>query len=317
MLEAMDENPPRRSQSIFFIELDRIRPNPLQPRREFDEIKLKELAESIRQYGVLQPLVVVREEKTIPTGVTTEYELISGERRLRAARIAGLPEVPVIIREEPADKVKLELAIVENVQREDLNPLDKAAAFKKLQEEFNLTQKEIGGRIGKSREYVSNAIRLLSLSSAIQQALRSGLVSEGHARSLLVLADQPQEQEVLFNDIVTRQLNVREAERISRRVTRGHSYERAAVDTELKSIEDRLREMLGTRVSIEKKAQGGRVSIDFFSDEELYGLLTRFALERPAPLQATITRAPLLPETQSPDAYEAAASEAEREEFTI
>ena len=209
-----DANQPAKPSSIFFIEVDKIKPNPLQPRQEFDEARLSDLAESIRQYGVLQPLVVVRTERTSASGVVNEYELIAGERRLRASKLAGLPEVPVIIREEPADRVKLEMALVENVQREDLNALDRAVAFKKLSQEFSLTHKEIGARIGKSREYVANSIRLLSLPTEMQQALKEGHITEGHSRPLLMLTDRPLEQRALYEDILYKNLNVREAEKI-------------------------------------------------------------------------------------------------------
>ncbi len=274
-----ETNQPAKPSSIFFIELDKIKPNPLQPRQEFDEVKLSELAESIRQYGVLQPLVVVRTEKTLPTGVVNEYELIAGERRLRASRLAGLSDVPVIIREEPADRVKLEMALVENVQREDLNALDRAVAFRKLAQEFSLTHKEIGARVGKSREYVANSVRLLTLPVDMQEALKNGHISEGHARPLLMLSDRPQEQKALFEDILYRNLNVREAERISRKIAVERARKKEPVDPVMKSLEDKLRDTLGTRVSIEKRGMGGKISIEFFSEEELREIFAKFLLE--------------------------------------
>jgi ParB family transcriptional regulator, chromosome partitioning protein len=271
-----EQNHGKKPSSVFFIEVDRIKPNPLQPRREFDEVKLQELSESIRAYGVLQPLVVVRQENVTPTGVITEYELIAGERRLRASRLAGLAEVPVMIREEPAEKVKLEMALVENVQREDLSALDRATAFKKLHHEFGLTHKEIGARIGRSREYVANTVRLLSLPGEIQQALQEGHITEGHTRPLLMLGNSPLEQKKLLEDILYRNISVREAERVSRNIAVERARRKPVVDPVTKTLEEKLREALGTRVSIERKGVGGRISIDFFSDEELHGLLSKF-----------------------------------------
>ena len=271
----MSDTNPVKTSSIFFIELEKIKPNPQQPRKEFDEIKLAELAESIRQYGVLQPLVVVRREEMTLTGISTGYELIAGERRLRASRLAGLRDIPVIIREEPAEKIKLELALVENLQREDLNALERAQAFNKLSEEFALTHKAIGEKIGRSREYVANSIRLLSLPSEAQQALREGRISEGHARPLLMLTSRPEEQKALFEDILYKNLSVREAERVSRKIISNRPRSDTAVDAELKTFEEKLANALGTRVSIEKKGQGGRISIDFFSAQELQDLLSK------------------------------------------
>ncbi len=320
----------RRQQSIFFIELDKIKPNPQQPRKEFDEIKLAELAESIRQYGVLQPLVVVRREGTTPTGIATEYELIAGERRLRASRLAGLRDIPVIIREEPAEKIKLELALVENLQREDLNALDRAEAFQKLSEEFAITHKAIGEKIGRSREYVANSIRLLSLPSEAQQALREGRISEGHARPLLMLTARPEEQKTLFDDILYKNLSVREAERVSRKIISNRPRSEAAADIELKDLEEKLANALGTRVSIEKKGEGGRISIDFFSAQELQNLLSKLGEseislenkllppEEMAQVEKISDTPAVLPPVLPAEPSEAShASPAELDEFTI
>ncbi|MBI2038885.1 MAG: ParB/RepB/Spo0J family partition protein [Candidatus Niyogibacteria bacterium] len=264
--------------SVFWVETDKIRPNPMQPRREFDEPKLKELAESIQQYGILQPMVVVRVERDTDTGRAVDYELIAGERRLRAAKIAGLAHVPVLIRDEPADKVKLELALIENVQREDLNAIERARAFKQLMDEFNLKQKEVGARVGKSREYVANTMRLLSLPDFIQKAVVDGRLSEGHTRPLLMLADRPQEQEALFNDVYFKRLTVRDAERAARRIAVERARRRDDIpDAETRSFEERLREVLGTRVYIERKGIGGKISIEFFSEDELRNLIAHVA----------------------------------------
>src|SRR3990172_2629209 len=180
------------SNSIFWIELDKIKPNHYQPRREFEQDKLRDLADSIRQYGVLQPLVVSRLEIEKPDGgIAVEYEIIAGERRLRASKLVGLSQIPVIIRVGDDSMMKLELAIIENLQREDLNPVDRAKAFHKLAEEFEYKHTEIASKIGKSREYVSNTIRILSLPEDILAALADRRINEGHTRPLLMLVDRP------------------------------------------------------------------------------------------------------------------------------
>ncbi|MBX4181377.1 ParB/RepB/Spo0J family partition protein [Candidatus Parcubacteria bacterium] len=265
--------------SIFWIEVDKIKPNPFQPRRDFDEAQLKSLADSIRQYGVLQALVVTRKEVERPDGgLSTEYELVAGERRLRASKLAGLAQVPALIRTgEETDLMKLELAIIENIQREDLNAVDRARAFERLAKDFNFTHAEIGKKVGKSREYVSNTLRILMLPDHILTALSEGKITEGHTRPLMMLVDRPQEQETLFKEIMFKKLNVREAESIARNI----AVERARklLDHELIEIEDMFKEKLGTRVRIEKRDEGGRVSIDFFNKDDLRALLQRIAEE--------------------------------------
>lgn len=256
--------------SIFWVEVGRIKPNPFQPRRNFDEAALQSLAESIRQYGVLQPLTVTRKEIEKPgEGIAVEYELIAGERRLRAAALAGIGQVPVVIRSgEYDDRMKLELAIIENLQREDLNSIDRARAFHRLVAEFGLKHAEIGKRVGKSREYVSNTLRILSLPQDMQDALAAGEISEGHTRPLLMLIDRTEMQRTVFKEIVERRLTVRDAEQVARRI----ATERARkpdLTPELLLLERELTEKLGTRVRIEKKDQGGKVLIDFFSVDDL------------------------------------------------
>ena len=264
--------------SIFWVELDRIKPNPYQPRREFNEAKLSDLADSIRQYGILQPLVVTRRElQTDDGGLAAEYELIAGERRLRAARIAGLSQVPVIIRSsDESNQMKLELAIIENLQREDLNPVDRASAFKRLIDEFSFKHFEIAKKIGKSREYVSNTLRLLSLPDDIQSALASGTVSEGHARSVMMLNDRPEEQQVLFKEIIDKKLTVRESESIARRIAYD-KIRKKNIDPELLELEKQFTESFGTRVQIEQRDVGrGKLVIDFFSPDDLRHILALF-----------------------------------------
>jgi ParB family transcriptional regulator, chromosome partitioning protein len=263
------------SNSIFWIDIDKIHPNPYQPRREFDEGKLKDLADSIRMYGVLQPMVVSRTEKVKEDGgLVVEYELIAGERRLRASKLAGLTQVPAIIRTGDDSMMKLEIAIIENLQREDLNAVERARAFSRLSDEFHFTHQQIGQKVGKSREYVSNTLRLLSLPEDILNALSEGKITEGHTRPLMMLSDRSEEQLVLFKEIVYKKISVREAERIARRIAvekiRNKEY---IPDPEIIEFENRLKETLGTRVHIERKETGGHITIDFFSNDDLKTIL--------------------------------------------
>jgi ParB-like partition proteins len=279
--------------AIFWIEVDKIHPNPYQPRREFDELALKSLADSIRQYGVLQALVVTRKEVEKPDGgLATEYELIAGERRLRASKLAGLTQVPAQVRNgEETDLMKLELAIIENIQREDLNAVDRARAFEKLAREFGFKHAEIGKKVGKSREYVSNTLRILMLPDEMLNALAEGKITEGHTRPLMMLVDKPEEQMTLFKEIIFKKINVRDAEGIARRI----AFEKARklMDPDLVDLEDRFKETLGTRVRIEKREEGGKLTIDFFSKDDLVHLLEKLTNELPIPADAKIEEAPL------------------------
>ncbi|MFA5841891.1 MAG: ParB/RepB/Spo0J family partition protein, partial [Candidatus Paceibacterota bacterium] len=261
--------------SIFWIEVEKVKPNPYQPRREFDEARLRDLADSIRQYGVLQPLVVTRKEVEKPDGgLAVEYELIAGERRLRASKLAGIAQVPVLIRSTEDDaKTKLELAIIENLQREDLNAVDRAKAFARLVEEFGFKHAQIAQKIGKSREYVSNTVRILTLPEEILQALSEGKISEGHTRPLMMLDTRKEEQITLFKEIVFKKMTVREAERIARRVAHDRARKVEEVTPEMLDIEEKLAETLGTRVQIERKPVGGKLIIDFFSERDLESIL--------------------------------------------
>ena len=263
------------SDSIFWVETDKIRPNPFQPRKEFDEFKLRDLAESIKQYGVLQPLVVTRNEIVKDDGIVVEYELISGERRLRASRLAGIPQVPVVIRsKDESDLMKLELAIIENLQREDLNAVDRAVAFKQLADQFGLKHVQIAQKMGKSREYVSNSLRILLLPEHMLLALREGKISEGHTRPLLMLVDRKDEQETLFKEIIYKKMTVRDAELVARKIAVEKARKKDIVfDPEISSIEQKFTDSLGTRVHIEKGQNGGKITIDFFSNDDLRGIL--------------------------------------------
>ena len=267
-----------QSDSIFWVDLDKIRPNPYQPRTEFDEGKLKDLADSIRQYGVLQPIVVTRhEEQKEDGGIATYYELIAGERRLRASKIAGLSQMPVVIRSaEEGERAKLEMAIIENLQREDLNAIDRARAFQRLQQEFKINNADIGRKIGKSREYVSNSLRLLTLPPEIQSALKGGAIYEGHARALLMLEGRLEEMMTVFRDITVRKLSVRDVEKITREIAWEKARKRD-IRPEIEHIERLLAESLGTKVEIREQegVGGGKLIIDFFSQEDLEGILAQ------------------------------------------
>ena len=290
--------------AIFWVEVDKIKPNPFQPRREFDEDKLNDLARSVRQYGVLQPLTVNRKEIEKPDGgLATEYELVSGERRLRAAKIAGLATVPALIREvEDDDKTKLELAIIENLQREDLNPMDRAVAFNRLVKEFGFKQTQVAEKIGKSREYVSNTIRLLGMLPEMQQALVDGKISEGHTRPLLMLIDRPEEQQTLFKEILLKRLTVRDTENIARRIAVERVRNKAYLfSSDVLDMERELAAALGTRVAIEPKERGGKLSIDYMTEEDLRALF--------AALQARVMGKPEQQAVASPEAPSQPASQ--------
>lgn len=255
--------------SEVFIQRDLIVPNPHQPRDHMNGEELQELADSIREHGILQPLVVSFDP------LTGLYTLIAGERRLRAAAIAGLDRVPVIVR-EVSDQERLELALIENVQRADLSPLETAEAYRELAEDFKLSHEEISTRVGKSRVSVTNTLRLLKLPDAVLKALSDDAISEGHARALLGLTNS-QAQIAALQSILAHALNVRQAEELVRKMT-GHKPETknsTPVDPEVKELEDQLQTKLGTRVSLHHSAKGGTLTIHYYSDEELDALVSQ------------------------------------------
>ena len=274
---------PTRYDSVYWVAVDRIEPNPYQPRREFQEDALRSLAESIRQYGILQPLTVTRKDvEKADGGLQSTYELIAGERRLRASKLIGLREVPVLIRVgEQTDKMKLELAIIENLQREDLNAIDRAVAFKQLIDEFGMSHGEIAAKVGRSREYVANSVRLLALPDAIQQAVINKEISEGHARALLMLNDRPTERDTLFKEIVLKKTSVRMVEQLARRIATD-KIRKHDKTPEMMELEKSLTETLGTRVLIENRPKGGRVLIEFFTDDDLSHIASMIAERREA-----------------------------------
>src|SRR3989344_446054 len=263
------------SNSIFWIDADKIKPNPYQPRRDFDKMRMQDLADSIKQYGVLQPLTVSRVEvEKEGGGIVTEYELIAGERRLRAAILAGVSQIPAIIRAGDTAIMKLELAIIENLQREDLNSVDRARAFFRLANEFKFTHNEIAKKMGRSREYVSNSLRILTLPEEIIAGLSEGKITEGHTRPLLMLADHGEEQLVLFKEIVYKKITVREAERLARKIAYDRVRKKEFMpDPEITELEEEFQEKLGTRVHIDRKELGGQIKIDYFSTEDLRTIL--------------------------------------------
>lgn len=273
---------PKASDPIFHIEVDKIYPNPHQPRRDFNEEALQELAGSIQEFGILHPLVVTKHEVPTDSGTSVEYHLISGERRLRAAKMAGLERVPAIVRALPTERERLEMAIIENIQRENLNPIETARAYAKLQDQFGLAQREIAVRVGKSREVVANAIRLLNLPTNIQEAIAGGQINESQGRLLLMVSDIS-EQQVIFSDLVNSNLSVRDLRtRIQQTKEKAPAAPPLPPDPVLQSIEEQLREMLGTKVKLQKEGQGGKLTISFYSSEELQAIIDRLAKSQSA-----------------------------------
>ncbi|MEX2238823.1 MAG: ParB/RepB/Spo0J family partition protein [Dehalococcoidia bacterium] len=260
------------------VDVDLIVPNPNQPRTYMDPVQLQELADSIHEHGVIQPLIVSVKES--PGGMPT-YQLIAGERRLAAARMAGITRVPVVVR-EVTDRGTLELALVENLQRSDLSPLEEAQAFRRLAEEFSLTQEDVAKRVGKSRTTVTNALRLLTLSDEIKASLASGEISEGHARALLGL-QTAEDRRHAWRLVVEKGLNVRETEAMVRdwgeRKERRNGVTKSKTENRSMDVmfaEERLTKLMGTKVTLEpKRGGGGQIVIHFFSDEELGDILSR------------------------------------------
>ena len=276
---------PKTGDSIFWIEIEKIETNPFQPRREFEEGALASLADSIKNYGILQPLLVSKHEEETLRGLSVRYQLIAGERRWRAAQLAGMREVPVIIRKDKLhDRLKLELALIENVQREDLNPVERATAFKQLVDNFRLTQKEISEKIGKSREYVTNSLRLLTLPDEARDLIQQNVISEGHGRALLMLSGDAEKQKHLLQEILESKINVREAE-FAARALLGHRHVPHRKDIAKLEFEDRawqkqLEDVLGTRVSLVKMDGGkGKIIVEFYSEEELQNILDKMIRE--------------------------------------
>jgi ParB family chromosome partitioning protein len=261
---------PGAGQYIRQVPVGQIVPNPQQPRVQTDARELAELAASIAEHGIIQPVIV--------TQVAGDYQLIAGERRWRAARQAGLETIPVIVKEASPQEM-LALALVENLQRADLNPLEEAAAYRQLMDEFGLTQEQVAERVGKSRSAVANTVRLLSVTAAVQAALLEGKIAEGHGRAILRLPT-PEAQTAALRTIVKRGLSVRQTEELVRRLLgKKRVSDPRPPSPEIIMAQERLRQRLGTKVDISHTKKGGRIVIHYYSDEELHALLERIALE--------------------------------------
>jgi len=259
-LEALIPSAP----GVNEVAVDSIVPNPMQPRQMLDQEALEELATSIREQGVVQPLVV--------TKVEGGYQLLVGERRWRAARLAGLDVVPVVVRDVSPQQM-LELALVENLQREDLNPLEAASAYNHLLEEFGMTQQQVADKVGKNRVTVTNTLRLLKLPAEVKEALLQGKITEGHARAMLSLRSEKAQLQVL-RAVLKGGLSVRQTEEMVRRLTEEPQQRTSSPGKppELKALEDKLRQALGTKVNLTGGSKGGRLVIYFYSEEELQGI---------------------------------------------
>ncbi len=259
---------PEMAPSVQDVDVDLIVPNPHQPRSLFAPQALAELAASIKEHGVIQPLIVSRRE-----GEGGVYQLIAGERRLLASRQAGLKRVPVIVK-EASPQALLELALVENLQREDLGPLEEAAAFRRLVDDFGLTQEAVAGRVGRSRSAVTNTLRLLGLAPEMQASLAGGEISAGHARALLAVEDAEERRRV-WQRILRDGLNVRQAEALTQTRRKKPSRAPSKPSADLAAIEEKLRSVLGTKVDLVKSGRGGRLTVHFYSEEEFDAIVER------------------------------------------
>jgi len=271
LIPGGENTPPENG--IKLVQVDLIAPNPRQPRTTSHPQKLDELTASVREHGVLQPLIVT------PASQSGQYILIAGERRLNAARQAGLTSVPVMVR-EATDQQLLELAIIENVQRYDLSPLEEAEAYRQLAEDFGLSHEEIAGKVGKSRVAVTNTLRLLKLPDAVKNALVECRISEGHARALLALT-APEAQTAALRTVIAQSLNVRQTEDLVRKLSGEKPVQKAKPATipEVAALEERLRSSLGTKVSLRAGRKGGTLTIRYYSNEELDSLMARLLKE--------------------------------------
>ena len=274
-----DENP-EEADRFFMCDIEKISANPQQPRSHFDAEKLQQLADSIREKGVIQPLLVSRSNEN-------RYVLIAGERRLRAAKLAGRDEVPVVVMDQADDRDSLELALIENIQRHDLNPIEEAIAYSRLLEEFQLTQEEVARKVGRQRSTITNVLRLLQLPESVRQDVVVGVISEGHARVLLRLKDQPERLREVRDRIVHQGLSVRAAERLCAappaESAAGKNAEPAQAEGELppsycNALVNQLTNQLHTKVRIIQQGSRGRLEIEYYSSDDLdrlIGLLTR------------------------------------------
>lgn len=247
----------------IMVKINEVEPNREQPRKDFDEDALVELADSIKQFGILQPLLVQKKKEY--------YEIIAGERRWRAAKLAGLKEVPIIVKNYTEQEI-VEISLIENIQRENLNPIEEAMAYKRLLEEFNLKQDEVAERVSKSRTAVTNSMRLLKLSERVQQMIVDDMISTGHARALLAIDDEEQ-QYILANKIFDEKLSVRETEKLVKALKNPKKEVKKTVIEHTfvyDNIEEQMKNIIGTKVSVNPKANGkGKIEIEYYSEEEL------------------------------------------------
>jgi ParB family chromosome partitioning protein len=276
-LSALIPDAPEPRVGALEVDVDRLTPNALQPRAHLDDARLEELARSIKSNGVIQPIVVRK--------MGDRFQIIAGERRWRAAQKAGLLRVPVVVRDVAAGQERslLEMALVENIQRENLNPIDEALAYRRLSDEFHLTQEDIATAVGKDRASVANFLRLLKLPGEIRADVAAGTLSMGHARALLALVDEA-DQRRLARDVIARHLSVRETESLAKKMAEGAkpSVDPAPrpVDVHTRAAEDRLRLALGTRVRIIRQGTRGRLEIDFASEDELIRIFEQLTEQR-------------------------------------
>jgi len=262
---AKDNAGATQKSGVQQIDVAFIVPNPHQPRTNFDELKLKELSASIKEHGIIQPLTVSQNGN--------QYEIIAGERRFQAAKMAGLKQVPVVIR-EATEQQKLELAIIENIQRHDLNPVEEARSYKKLMDEFDLDQEKVALKLGKSRSTVANKMRLLNLPVEIQKGIIEEKITEGHAKAILAI-ENPEKQRALYEMILKNNMTVRQVETKAKEVTVKTHQRHVAIDPETKQIEDDLSGVLGTKVKLSKAGSGGKIVIEYYSKEELGNILSK------------------------------------------
>lgn len=259
-LGALLDSAESENNGIRFMKLNEIEPNTGQPRKHFNDEKLTQLAESIKQHGVVQPLIVKRDEDV--------YKIVAGERRWRAARLAGLDSVPVIVRDLSSKQV-MEIALIENLQREDLNPIEEAEAYEKLMNEFGMTQEDISITVGRSRPAIANSIRLLSLNEKIRGFVINGDLSSGHARALLTIDDFTKQMK-LAEEIINKGMNVRDTEKLVKKAANNKIIRAAKkIDEDIMAIEERFREILGTKVKLVSNKKSGKILIEYYSMKEL------------------------------------------------
>lgn len=264
------------NQGVLEVDINKIAANPYQPRIHFDEDKLKELSQSIKEHGILQPIIV--------TQVGDKYELVAGERRLQAAKLAMLTKIPIIIK-DIKDKQKLELAIIENIQRHNLNPVEEAKSFQQLMDEFQMSQEEVAKKMGKSRSVIANKVRLLKLPIEAVKALKDGIITEGHAKAILSL-ENPEKQRALLDLIIKNHWTVRQAENKTKEISVKPHRRLVSIDPATKELEDKLSMVMGTKVKVTRSGgDGGKVIIDYYSSDELNKIIDNLSIEKKSDFQ--------------------------------